>query len=253
MAIGFVQLTQSASGGSTDPMSVPALPTGTTDGNMVLLFVQIKYGDGVTINTPTDWNIVSNTEGVNSGFATGNDSGNERAIIFWREKTSGWSTMPAVDLSGAYDSGMRGVISYSKASNETWVTPVGANAVDNTGSSTGLDPPASGTTISFASGDWFGSYGAINGNLGTIPVHTATVAGVTFGASNTRLDATTSAGSDHRAHSIDMTYSSGTASAGPDGAVGLTAAATTCGGVMCFYRLRVTAGVATSRFAGFIG
>jgi hypothetical protein len=258
MAIAWRANTAIASGGGTDPLSVPAVPTGTATGDMVLLFVIVKYGSGTngrTINTPTDWTLLNNGEAANSGLTnSGNDAGNIRAAIFWREKTAGWSAMPAVDLSGLPNSTMRGVISYSKGGSDVWATPEGANAVDNTTSSTGIDPAASGTTLSFASGDWFGSFGAINGNAGVLGTHTATVSGVTFGASNTRLNGTTSAGTDLRGHSIDMTYSSGTASAGPDGAVPLTAGSANGAGVMIFYKLGLVAAAAPrSRFMGFIG
>src|SRR4030042_1544474 len=104
------------------------------------------------------------------------------------------SAMPAVDLSGLPNCTMRGVISYQKGASDVWATPVCANAVDNTTASTGIDPPASGTTISFSAGDWFGSFAAINGDVGTVGTHTATVAGGTFGTQNARLVGTTSSG-----------------------------------------------------------
>jgi hypothetical protein len=254
MAISLRAVTAIASGGATDPMSAPALPTGTATGDMVLLFVYVKFGNTITINTPTDWTLLSNSEIANSGLTNGsNDEGNVRAAIFWRIKDAGWSTMPAVDLSGLPDCTMRGVISYQKGASEVWKTPEGASAADNAVSATGVDPAASGTTLSFASGDWFGSFGCLNGNLGTLGTHTATVAGVTFGASNTRLNGSTTSGTDALAHVIDMTYSSGTASAGPDGNLPVTGGDTNGAGVMAFYKIGVTAAVGKSRCAGFIG
>lgn len=248
MAIAFRASTQIASGGATDPMSAPALPAtgGTTaDGDMVLLFVIVKYAS-TTITTPTDWTLLNNGSFANSGLTdSGNDSGNIRGAIFWRIKDSSWSTMPAVDLSGTPNCTMRGAISYSKASDETWDTPEGAFAADNTADATGtaVDPAAASTTLDFGSGDLFGSFACQNGDAGTFSVHTFTVAGVTFGTSASRLGGTTSSGTDLRGHQQEKFYSSGTASAGPDGSMSFSPAANAnLAGGFVFYRLRVTAG-----------
>jgi len=129
-----------------------------------------------------------------------------------------------------------------------------ANAVDNTIGAVSVDPPASSTTISFAAGDIFGSFCAQNGDVGTFTSHTATVAGVTFGAQTTRLAAATSSGTDLRGHSIEKDYSSGTASAGPDGAMALSGLGANTAGVFVFYRLRLAAaGVSKNYTPGFIG
>jgi hypothetical protein len=230
-------------------MSAPALPaTGgtTTNGDMVLLFVIWKYGSGtgsVSANTPTDWTLVANTSVANSGLTNGsNDEGNVGMAVYYRIKDAGWSTMPAVDLTGTPNCTMRGAISYSLGGGESWDTPTGASAADNSVSNTGCNPAASGTTIALASGDWLISFGSVNGDLGTLGTHTCTVSGVTFGSSNTRLDGTTSSGTDLRGHVIDMAYSSGTASAGPDGALPVTGGDTNGAGVMSFIRLRLAAG-----------
>jgi hypothetical protein len=246
MAIAFRGVAAIASGGATDPLSAPSLPASTANGDIVLLFVIVKYGSGaggVTINTPTDWTLLNNGEAANSGLTnSGNDAGNVRAAIFWRIKDAGWSTMPAVDLSGTPNATMRGAISYSLGGGETWGTPEGATAVDDSVGSTGIDPAASGTTLAFASGDWFGSFAAVNGDAGTLGTHTATVSGVTFGTQNNRLDGTTSSGTDLRGHVVDKSYSSGTASAGPDGALSLTTGSASGAGVMVFYKLALAGG-----------
>jgi hypothetical protein len=242
MAIGFVNQTQIASGGATDPMSAPALPASTATGNLVLLFAIVKYAS-TTIDTPTDWTLLNNGSAANSGLTdSGNDAGNVRAAIYWREKDAGWSTMPALDLSGTPNCTMVGAISYSKDSSETWVTPEGAAAADDTVNAAGVDPAASGTTISMTTGDLIGSFCAQNGDVGTFSSHNLAVSGITFGAQTTRLGAATSSGTDLRGHSIERPYSSGTASAGPDGSMLLTAGGASTAGVMVFYRLRVTAG-----------
>src|SRR4030042_2388673 len=253
MAISWRANTAIASGGATDPLSVPALPTGTANGDMVVLFVIVKYAS-TTINTPTDWQDVANNEAANSGLTdSGNDTGNIRAAIYFREKDAGWSSMPAVDLSGTPNCTMRGVISYQKGASDVWATPVCANAVDNTIGATGIDPAASGTTISFASGDWFGAFAAFNGDVGTPGTMTYDVAGVTFGTSNNRLDGATSSGTDLRGRSLDKTYTSGTASAGPDGSFPLTTGGANGAGVMVFYKLGLVAGIPRSICPGFIG
>jgi len=243
MAIAFRGETEIASGGATDPMSAPALPASTANGDMVILGVIVKYGDVTTIatNPPTGWTAVSNNENVNSGSDNaGNDDGNIRCALFFREKDASWSTMPAVDLSGTPNCTMVGAISYSKGAGEVWDIAC-ANAVDNSQSSTGVDPAASGTTLDFATGDLLYAFCGVNGDAGTptVPM-TVTVSGVTFGAATTRWDGATTSGTDLRGHSIESAYSSGTASAGPDGAFTLTTGAATGMGVMIFARLRVT-------------
>ncbi len=249
MAIGFRAITQIASGGATDPTSAPALPTGTLAGDMVVYGVIVKYASTtIATNPPTDWQDPANNEANNTGLTdSGNDAGNIRAALFFREYDGVW-TMPTIDLSGLPNITMVGAASYSKAAGETWDTPVCATAVDDTIGSTGIDPAASATTIDFVSGDWLGAFAAINGDVGTptVPM-TVTVAGITFGAATTRWNGTTSGGTDLRGHSIDQTYTSGTASAGPDGNFVLTTGAATGAGVMIFYRLRVTTAAAAGR------
>lgn len=259
MAIAFRASNALASGGATDPMSAASLPaTGgtTTNGDIVLYFAIVKYGSGtggVTINTPTDWTLLNNGVVANSGLTnSGNDSGNIRACIFWRIKDAGWSTMPAIDLSGTPDCTMRGAISYSKASSENWATPEGAVAADNSVATTGVNPSASSTVLDFGSGDLFGSFACQNGDAGTFSSHTFTVSGVTFGSPTSRISGSTSSGTDLRGHQNEKIYSSGTASAGPDGDLVITTANANCAGVFVFYRLRVTAAAKTV-VPGFIG
>jgi len=241
--IAFRALTQIASGGATDPTSAPALPTGTQVGDMVVYGVIVKYAaTTIATNPPTGWQDPANNEANNTGLTdSGNDAGNIRAALFFREYDGVW-TMPTIDLSGLPNITMVGAASYSKGADETWDTPVCATAVDDTIGSTGIDPPASGTTIDFVTGDWFGAFAAVNGDVGTptVPM-TATVSGVTFGAATTRWNGTTSGGTDLRGHSIDQTYTSGTASAGPDGGFTLTTGGANGAGVMVFFRLRLVA------------
>lgn len=245
MAIAFRGVTALASGGATDPTSAPALPAGTANGDMVVYGVIVKYAaTTIATNPPTGWQDPANNEDANSGLTdSGNDAGNIRVALFFREKDASWSTLPGIDLSGVPNATMVGAISYSKGAGEVWDTPVCATAVDNTVASTGVDPAASGTTISFASGDMFGAFCGVNGDAGTptVPM-TVTVAGVTFGAATTRWNATTSSGTDLRGHSIDRTYTSGTASAGPDGVFTLTTGAATGAGVMVFFNLSLASG-----------
>lgn len=247
MAIGFRSLTQAGSGGATDPTSATTLPSGTATGDLVVAVCEVKYAS-TTITPPSGWQVVTNSEAFNTTLTdSGNDAGNIRLALFFREKDAGWSTIPGYDLSGVPNITMIGAITYTKGAGEVWAAPVCANAVDNsTGVTTGIDPPASGTTIPFAAGDWFGSVAAVNGDAGTLGAHTVTVAGVTFGTQVTRLNATTTGGTDLRCHSVDYPYTSGTASAGPDGSLALTTGATTCAGVMVFYKLSLVSGTTVS-------
>ena len=242
MAVGFRAITQIASGGATNPTSAPALPTGTLDGDMVVYGVIVKYASK-TIVDPSGWTVPANNQANNTGLTdSGNDAGNIRAALFFREKDAGWSTLPAISLlpAGVPDCTMVGAASYSKGAGEAWDPVVCATAVDNTVGATGIDPAASGTTISLATGDWLGAFAAINGDAGTptVPM-TVAVSGVTFGAATTRWNAASSSGTDLRGHSIDRTYTSGTAGAGPDGVFTLTTGAATGAGLMVFFRLRV--------------
>jgi hypothetical protein len=172
---------------------------------------------------------------------SGNDAGNIRAVIFWREKDAGWSTMPAVDLSGTPNIGMRGAVSYSKGAGEVWETPIGAASADDSASTAGVDPPAASTVISLAANDWLGSFAAQNGDVGTFSSHTVTVAGISIGVTVTRLGGATSGGTDLRGHVVDVPITSGTATDGPDGSMLLTSGGASTAGVMSFFRLRVSA------------
>jgi len=252
VAIGFRAQTQIASGGATDPTSAPALPTGTQSGDMVVYGVIVKYASTtIATNPPTSWTDPTNNEANNTGLTdSGNDAGNIRVALFFREYDGVW-TMPTIDLSGTPNCTMVGAISYSKGAGETWATPVCATAVDNTAASTGVDPAASGTTLDFATGDLLYAFCGVNGDAGTptVPM-TVAVTGVTFGAATTRWNATTSSGTDLRGHSIERAYTSGTASAGPDGVFTLTTGAASGAGVMVFARLRVTTAAVTGSGLG---
>jgi hypothetical protein len=254
MAIGFREIDDIASGGAADPPSAPALPTGTQNGDMVVYGIMLKYGSGtggVTITPPTDWLDPTDNEVTNTGLSNGsNDEGNVRAALFFREKDASWSTLPQIDLSGTPNCTMVAAISFSKGASEAWDIAC-ASAADDSVAATGVNPAAAGTTLGFGSGDWLFSFVAQNGNAGTptVPM-TVTVAGVTLGNNTTRWDGATTSGTDLRGHSTTQTYTSGTASAGPDGNYVLTGGDTNGAGVMVFARLRVTSAPTTDAPAG---
>lgn len=100
MAIGFVAqgTTPSAAGAGTGSTSVtPAAPT-LNNTNLVLIEVKNKP-DTATPSTPAGWTLVGTVAGGTG--SVGADTGPVRQTVFSRVKDAGWSSMPAITVTGA--------------------------------------------------------------------------------------------------------------------------------------------------------
>ena len=103
----------------TGSTSVTAgLPASLATGDGVLLRVMTKP-DTATIATPTDWTLVADVAG--GGGTNGNGTGPTRQAVFFREKTAGWSTMPAVTVTSG-NSTAAIAERWTKDTGSTWST-----------------------------------------------------------------------------------------------------------------------------------
>ena len=112
--------------GSTAP--APTIPTGTTTGDLMLLYVGCKPFSA-TINTPSGWTLIPGTDGQNGTVANGVDVGSVRWAIFYRLWLSG-DANPTISVTSGNVS-LAVIKSFSKALSN-WVTPAGGKGSDNT-------------------------------------------------------------------------------------------------------------------------
>lgn len=241
MAIGF-RSAGAVTSGVVDPTAAPGAPTPRFRDDMMILLVLTRAATPPTATAPSGWTAPAGNTVTGGTGAEAADVGLVRVTMFYRVATADNEAMPAsVDLSAAPNPSQVKVLVYSKAPQELWAAPVCATSSDTTGSTTSYDPPAAGTVISLAAGDWLGFADAINGDAGTATVPgTVTATGVTFGTVVSRSNDATTSGNDSRLMTGDVPYTSGTASAGPDHAVTFSAAGASMCGCTVFYRLQVT-------------
>ena len=111
----------------------PAIPTGTTTGDMMLLYVGGKPFSH-TINTPGGWTKLTAGSGANGSVASGIDTGSVDWAAFYREWQSGDGNPTVSVTSGNVTLAV--IKSFSKTA-PSWATPVAAKGSD-TSSGTGF-------------------------------------------------------------------------------------------------------------------
>jgi hypothetical protein len=75
----------------------PGLPAGLVNTDIVCIYITTKP-DTATITVPTNWSLGTSVAG--GGGTTGVDAGPTRGTWIYRVKDSGWSTMPAITVTG---------------------------------------------------------------------------------------------------------------------------------------------------------
>lgn len=157
------------------------LPASLATGDGVLLRVMAKP-DTVTIDTPTDWTLVVDVAG--GGGTQGNGTGPSRQAVFWREKDAGWSTMPAVTVTGG-NAAAAVAERWTKDTGSTWSLTAASGAYSGNGTawSATLD-----VTMAGASGDMI-SVGCSNqDDAPTWSAQGITATGATHGSVTERSD-----------------------------------------------------------------
>lgn len=184
---------------TTDPTAVtlinPAVPTGTTTGDIAILTVAAKPYSAV-ITTPAGWLKVTST--TNGTVASGTDTGST-LVAMYVNFSAAVGAIGNLTISGA-DSVSAVINSYTQT----------AGAWDITQSSVGGDTTnganysaTGGTSLPAAVGDWVIGGTAVNGDVGTLSAITATVTGATLGTVVVRTNAPQSTGNDCRLLVVD--------------------------------------------------
>lgn len=213
---------------------VVTLATHVTGDMLIVRCAQKPYSAAPTCAT-SGWAEVG-TAYQNGTTANGNGSGSVKLMAFWKIATSSSETNPTITWNTTSAPGCAVAVTYQKASNEIWSTPVGAGGGDAT-----LRTSQTATIsshIAVESGDLIDFFDIVGDNQTlTVPVITQT--GVTYSATTeypaTALSSGTS--NDIAADGGYRTATSGTSSAAA--VVTWTVGASTQGGAWQT-RLRVT-------------
>ena len=208
--------------GSTAP--APVIPTGTTTGDIMVLYVGCKPFSA-TINTPSGWTLITGTDGQNGTTASGIDTGSVRWAAFYRAWLSG-DANPTISVTSGNVS-LAVIHSYSKTL-AAWVTPTGAKGSDTTsGTGFSLTMDANpGITLN----DMLATFATIAGNNATFGTPTLTAAGATIGTVTEQpaTEGSTATGNDLESSASQALCTAGTATAAP--VVGWTLSVAQTGG-----------------------
>ena len=152
------------------------VPTGTTTGDIMLLFVGCKPFDA-TIVTPSGWTKLDAGSGTNGTTASGVDTGSVQWATFYREWQSG-DTTTTVTITGG-NVGLCTTQSFKNAGANPWAIPVAAKGSDTSSDTTfslamDADP-------SITANDMLMHYAVVAGDGLTIFTPTLTATSATIG------------------------------------------------------------------------
>lgn len=236
MAIAFVSQGTTPSGTTaniTGTTSVtPALPASLATGHLVLIAVVNKL-ETATPTTPTNWTLVGSIAG---GFgAAAADDGQLRTTVFSRIKDTGWSTMPAITITGG-NSAMAQAFAFSNATG-AWDV-VAASGVDSTSGAQFLADTT--TDPGLTTGDWGFAVAGVTTDSPTWVTATFTTTGITWGTVTERSEPKTTQGNDLGGFVATAAVSSGTSSGTTNISSNGTVGTLNATGTLMFVRLRET-------------
>ena len=217
------------------------MPTGWQPGDLLVLVVSSKAATPPTLTTPSGWTAPSSNTVTGGTGTAGADAGPLRVTMVYREAQAG-DTAPTIDISAAASPTMAVILAFSKGLSDIWAAPVCTTASDTTGSTTTYGTVTGASTIDLASGDMLCAVDGINGDIGTwsSPQGTLTVTGCTLSGTTVLVNQGTTSGNDGRLTGAYVTYTSGTASAGPARSITYTSGGASTSGATVFWRLRVS-------------
>lgn len=222
--------------------SVPAtLPVGTPQaGDVHVLFVGCKPYSA-TINTPSGWTPITNTDGTNGTVANSTDLGSVCVASFYRVWQSGDGN-PTVSITSG-NTALACIHRFRPTSGSTIDTPVGEKGSDTT-SGTAFSCTM-GSDIGITAGDAVVGYSYLPGNNSTFASPTLSAAGVTFGTvtENPATEGSTATGLDCEASACTALPSAGPSSGAATVGWTLSVAQT---GMSNLIRIRETAGASGS-------
>jgi len=227
--------------GSTAP--APALPASPQAGDVHVLFIGCKPYTA-TINTPSGWTLITNTNGTNGTVANGTDVGSVAVAAFYRVWQSG-DANPTISITSG-NTALACIHRFRPTAGSTIDTPVGEKGSDTT-SGTGFSCTM-GSDIGITAGDAVVGYSYLPGNNATFATPTLSATGVTFGTvtENPATEGATATGLDCEASACTALPSAGPSSAAAVVGWTLSVAQT---GMSNLIRIRETA----APVSGFIG
>lgn len=162
----------------------PGLPASLANGDGALIKVVAKP-DTATIVTPSGWTLVSTVSG--GGGTIGNGTGPQVSATFFREKAAGWSTMPAISITGGTSSAAM-ASRYTKAGNEAWDIAAGTGVYGTAATSTSANTTM-GSNPGITIGDLLEMWVTNQSAAPTWSSQSFSSAGATIGAATERSEA----------------------------------------------------------------
>ncbi len=217
----------------------PAIPTGTTTGDRMVLFVGTKPYNA-TIVCPTGWTPLTAGSGAHGSTANGVDTGSVLWGVFYKDWRSGDAAPTVSVTSGNVSLGT--IHSYSKTA-ASWVTLPVAEKGSDTSSGTGFSLTM-GSDVGITAGDMLATFAVIAGNNATFGTPTITATSATIGSvtEEPATEGTTTTGNDLEASASYASCTAGTATAAA--VVGWTLSVAQTGGG-CLVRLRESSATQT--------
>jgi hypothetical protein len=194
--------------GSTAP--APALPATPQAGDVHVLFIGSKPYT-TTINTPSGWTPITNTNGTNGTVANATDAGSVHVAAFYRIWQSG-DANPTISITSG-NTALAVIHRFRPTAGYTIDAPVGQKGTDVT-SGTGFSCTM-GSDIGITAGDAVVAYSYLPGNNATFATPTLSATGVTFGTvtENPATEGATATGLDCEASASTALPSAGPSSA----------------------------------------
>lgn len=194
--------------GSTAP--APALPASPQAGDVHVLFIGCKPS-AATINTPSGWTAIPNTNGTNGVVANGVDVGSVAVAAFYRRWVSG-DANPTISITLG-NVALAVIHRFRPTTGFSILTPVGEKGSDNT-SDTAFSCTM-GSDIDIKIDDAVVGYSYIAGDSATFGTPTLSATGVTFGTVTEApaTEGTTTTGNDAEASAMTAIPTAGRSSA----------------------------------------
>lgn len=206
MSIGF-RAAGTVAETTTTALSVGA-PAGVGSTDISFLVVTVKAYSTDVIVDPDGWAPLVNV--VNGSTVSGADTGSVRVRVYTRLGTYGTTS---VSLTATPTIAQGVTVAYTKSGGDAWLTPFYGSGFDATD---GANYSATGNaTTGITTNNWALVFTGIDSDAGTLSALTIAETGAVIGASNTRVNTSTTTGDDSRIVVADAACTSGTGVAAP--------------------------------------
>lgn len=185
---------------------LPDFPAGIVAGQLLVMSVASKYA---APTVPAGWTLAKSTQG-GSG-ASGADTGQVFATAMVRIADGTESGTVTVNIPSGNSATAR-ILSYSKSAAKTWAYSA-VSGSDNTGGTTWA--VTAGQEQAIRSGDLVLAISALNADTFTLASAVIAAAGSTFGASQSRVAASTAQGDDCRLYVHEQAVTAGNSAVAP--------------------------------------